>query len=73
MGNRNERPAPAVLLVEGKNLEMISGKTRTPIIKIGGLQTIKYRYVLKKPSPEDIQVSITSANTGKDILTVSFK
>lgn len=72
MGNRNMRPAPAVLLVEGKTLEMISGKTRTPITKIMGFQTIKYKYVLKKPSSEDIQVSITSANTGNDTLTISF-
>ncbi|MCK5692384.1 MAG: hypothetical protein KAI08_06030, partial [Bacteroidales bacterium] len=36
MGSRNRQPAPAVLTLEGEQVEFISGYKRTPISRVGG-------------------------------------
>ncbi|HWS01575.1 MAG TPA: M14 family metallopeptidase, partial [Prolixibacteraceae bacterium] len=38
MGNRNKQPAPAVIVLEGENLEILEGYQRTPLGEIGGNQ-----------------------------------
>lgn len=65
MGNRNERPAPAVLLIEDANIEILEGKQRTPILSIKGLSTYKVEYLIKTQS-KTVNIRLDSKSAGKD-------
>ncbi len=66
MGNRNKHVPPAVLSIKGKNIEMISGKQRTPIDFIGGNKTIMFKYMIKAPKGSSLQLELVSPNAGND-------
>ena len=66
MGERNKHVPPAILLIEGKGMEMISGKTRTPIDFIGGNKTKKFRFMVKAPKGTTLQLKLSSPNAGDD-------
>lgn len=66
MGERNKRVPPAVLTLEGKNIQILSGKKRTPISFIGGNKTVKYRYLIQAPKGSVLQLKLSSPNAGSD-------
>ena len=46
MGNKNERIEPAVLTINGKGLEFVSGYKRTPVKQLGGLANKELKFIL---------------------------
>ncbi len=72
MGQRNKRPAPAVLLLEGVGFEVISGNKRTPINTIKGNKTIKNRYIIRTKKGNSISVKLESKFAGKDSKKIKF-
>jgi len=72
MGSRNRQPAPAVLLVEGEEMEFISGYRRTPIRRVGGKSRIKTSLIIQKEKPGDIILKLESKTAGQDLLTIKI-
>ena len=66
MGDRNKRLPPAILIITGKNIDMLSGKTRTPINTVAGNKTVKYRYIIKAAKGTTLNLKLTSPNAGSD-------
>ncbi len=66
MGERNKHVPPAILFIEGKGVEMISGKARTPIDFIGGNKTKEFRFMVKAPKGTTLQLKLSSPNAGAD-------
>ncbi len=66
MGTRNGTPAPAILLIDGKELEFLNGKARTPIIKVDGLETIKLTYMIQAKKGTEISLKLESKFAGSD-------
>ena len=60
MGERNEQPAPAVVLLEGKNISILSGKKRTPINSIGGLKNKKLTWLIESEKEVNLNVKLSS-------------
>ena len=66
MGDRNKHVPPAVLLIEGKGVEMISGKARTPFDFLGGNKTKEFRFMLKASKGTNLQLKLSTPNAGAD-------
>ncbi len=47
MGSKNKQPAPAVVVLEGENLEILEGYQRSPLGDIGGNQVKKITWTIK--------------------------
>lgn len=47
MGSRNNRPAPAVITLKGKDLALIEGLKRTVVKEIGGGQTRLFKWIIR--------------------------
>lgn len=65
MGVKNQTPRPAVLTLEG-DIELLSGKIRTPISSIGGLEVKKYTWMLRSTGSNEIKINIESAHAWGD-------
>ena len=59
MGQRNEQPAPLVLILEGSDIEILEGQKRTPIDHIGSNQIHKQTFLLKAGKAGSLKVSLT--------------
>jgi hypothetical protein len=66
MGNRNKQPAPAVLILEGDNVNLLSGNKRTPVRSVKGMSRVKLKWVLQTDNAVDINLSLESKTTGRD-------
>ncbi len=73
MGERNKQPAPIILLIEGAGIEAISGKLRTPIQKIEGNSTLKYRYLLKTTKGGKVNITLSSPSIGQYKQQINLK
>jgi hypothetical protein len=72
MGERNQQPAPAIVLIDGSNIEFLSGKKRTPINKVGGKKTVKQSWLIKSDKPTDITLSLTSKNAWGEVKQIKL-
>ncbi len=70
MGSRNGQPAPAVLTMEGEQVEMISGYTRTPISRVGGLSKVRRTLIIHMDKPGKITLKLDSKTAGHDLETI---
>ncbi len=63
MGKRNKQPAPAIIILEGDKLNILSGKKRTPVSDLSGMQTKKLNWLIMvdKKSQLDIKLSVPNA------------
>lgn len=66
MGKRNRQPAPAVLTIDGEQLEFLSGYKRTPIRNVEGKSRVKLTWVLQLDKPEEIVLKLESKTAGRD-------
>lgn len=58
MGKRNKRPAPAILILEGDNLNVLSGKKRTSVSDIAGLQTKKLKWLVMADKSAQVNIKL---------------
>ena len=72
MGKRNMQPAPAVLSLEGEQIEFVSGYRRTPISSIGGNARIKTTLIIQKEKPGKITLKLDSVTAGHDQVTLNI-
>jgi len=72
MGKRNMQPAPAILSVEGEQIEFVSGYRRTPITSIEGHSRIKTTLIIQKEKPGKITLKLDSKTAGHDELTINI-
>ncbi len=66
MGKRNKIPVPAIVTIEGNNIELLSGKRRTPVNQIGGKKAHKLTWLVKSEKGSDIKLDIISKTAGTD-------
>jgi hypothetical protein len=72
MGARNRQPAPAVLTLEGEQVEMVSGYKRTPISRVGGLSKVKRTLIIHMEKPGKITLKLDSKTAGFDLETIKI-
>lgn len=60
MGQRNQNPAPIVLVLEENGFQLIEGLSRTPIHAIGASQTRKLTWMIKASKPAEITAKLES-------------
>jgi len=72
MGSRNRQPAPAVLTLEGEQMDFISGYKRTPITRVGGKSRIKTTLIIQMEKPGDIILKLESKTAGHDLQTINI-
>ncbi len=63
MGQRNSKPAPVVVLLEG-DFQVMEGLKRTPLGPIGGSQVKKLTWIIQTDKKQDIKARIESAVFG---------
>lgn len=66
MGKRNRQPAPAVFIIDGEQLEFLSGYKRTPIRNVEGKSRVKLTWILQVDKPEEIILKLESKTAGGD-------
>lgn len=72
MGTRNSRPAPAVLLIDGKDILLVDGLKRTAIHKIDGLKTVKLSYLIQAKKGTEVSIKLESKFAGRDEVKVTL-
>jgi len=72
MGSRNRQPAPAVLSLEGDQVEFISGYQRTPISRVAGNSRIKTSLIIQMEKPGKIIFKLESLTAGNDVQTINL-
>ena len=72
MGSRNRQPAPAVLTLEGEQVEFISGYRRTPISRVGGKSRVKTTLIIQMEKPGNITLKLESKTAGHDLQTIKI-
>lgn len=72
MGSRNRQPAPAVLSIEGEQMEFISGYKRTPIGRVAGKSRVKTSLLIQMKKPGNITLKLSSKTAGHDLKTIKI-
>ena len=72
MGSRNLQPAPAVLSLEGDQVEYLSGYQRTPIPRVSGKSRIKTTLIVHMEKPGKILLKLESKTAGNDQRTLNL-
>ena len=72
MGKKNEQPAPAILSLKSNELEIISGKKRTPVQSIAGLQNKKLTWLIKSDKKSDVTIELAATNAWGDSKNVKI-
>ncbi|HAG17314.1 MAG TPA: hypothetical protein DCG69_12450 [Bacteroidales bacterium] len=72
MGSRNGQPAPAVLLLDGKDVAFLDGKARTPIAKVDGLKSVKLSFLLQAKKGTELVLKLESKFAGSDQAKISL-
>jgi hypothetical protein len=58
MGQRNQQPAPIVLILEGKDVQILEGLSRTPIHHLAGNQVRKFSWLVQAEKKADITMRL---------------
>jgi len=66
MGEKNQQPRPGVLMLNADGLEVLDGRARTTVGTIGGHKTKKFRWLIRSPQTDVINVILESANAWND-------
>jgi hypothetical protein len=71
MGERNEHPAPVVILLEG-DINFLEGIQRTPLGSLGGNQVKKLTWMVKADNKPTISAKIESAVFGTSVKQIKI-
>lgn len=72
MGKKNRQPAPAVLTIEGDQLEFVSGYEQTPVRSVDGKSRVKLTWILQTEKAADIVLKLESKSAGNDQKTIKI-
>lgn len=71
MGNRNNQPAPAILVLDADPADFLSGYKRSPIKSVPGLKTVKQSFIIKVKG-KSIKASLESKSAGNDFKEIKL-
>jgi len=66
MGKRNKQPAPAIVVLDGENVTILSGKKRTPVSELNGLQSKKFTWLVMVDKESQLNIKLTASNAWGD-------
>ncbi len=72
IGARNRQPAPAVVILEGENIEFLEGYKRTPLGDIGGNQVKKLTWILKTGKSSVLKAGIESIHSDSEVKQIKI-
>ena len=72
MGERNSQPAPAIILLEAKEIELLEGYKRTSIKSVPGYGRVKKTWLIKADRKEDLTIKLESQAAGNDIKKIKI-
>ena len=72
MGSRNKQPAPVILILEGENLQFLSGYKRTPLGDIGGNQVRKITYTIKTDKKTVLKAHLESVTFSPEVRQINI-
>lgn len=72
MGEKNAQPAPAVIILEGTDFSLLSGKKRTSINKIAGDKNEKLSWLIQAEKPVDLTLNLRTKAAWNDQKTIKI-
>jgi hypothetical protein len=72
IGARNRQPAPAVVILEGENIEFLEGYKRTPLGDIAGNQVKKLTWILKTGKSSVLKAGIESIHSDSEVKQIKI-
>ncbi|MDZ7738756.1 MAG: M14 family metallopeptidase [Bacteroidales bacterium] len=66
MGKRNKIPAPAIITLEGEEVEFLSGKKRTPVHELDGKKAVKQTWLIRADRNTTLNIKLDSKTAGHD-------
>lgn len=72
IGARNRQPAPAVIILEGDNLEFLEGYQRTPLGDVGGNQVKKMSWIIRAGKSSVLKARIESIHSGSEVKQIKI-
>jgi hypothetical protein len=70
MGGRNERMAPAIVVLEGEGLVLVEGLKRSAVKEIGGGRSRPFTWILRGRSGQKIKISLAHPSGWDDVKTI---
>lgn len=72
IGARNRQPAPAVIILEGENFELLEGYRRTPAGDIGGNQVKKLSWIIRAGKNSRLKARIESIHSDSEVKQIKI-
>jgi hypothetical protein len=72
MGKRNKAPAPAILILEGEDIKILSGYRRTPVNAVGGMKSEKHTWLIVAPKRTSVTLKLESSQAGRDTKRINI-
>ncbi len=72
MGNRNRRPGPVVVVLEGSDFKVLNGKKRTPISSISGFGNKTVSWLIQSEKKQNITLKVTSPSAWSDAAQIQL-
>lgn len=72
MGRRNKVPPPAIIILEGNSIELLSGKTRTTVDAVAGMKSVKYTWLVRSTKKGTLTISLESKQAGNDTKKINI-
>ncbi|MEZ5071442.1 MAG: hypothetical protein R2751_10850 [Bacteroidales bacterium] len=72
MGKRNRQPAPAIILLEGKGIEFLEGRARTPVPSVEGHSTVKQSWLIRAGQKTELNIRLECPAAGNDQTTAKL-
>ena len=72
MGKRNKAPAPAILILEGEDIKILSVYKRTPVNAVGGMKSEKHTWLIVAPKKSSVTLKLESSQAGRDTKRINI-
>jgi len=72
MGSRNERIAPAVIILKGDNFTLLEGLHRTTIKEIGSNKTKMFSWIIRSAQPSKLNIELTTPMAWSDAKSIEM-
>lgn len=66
MGKKNKQPAPVVCALDGKEINILSGRKRMVITGVPGMKKVKIEWLVQAEKGADLTLKLTSKSAGND-------
>ena len=73
MGKKNKQPAPAILMIDGTGIRILSGKARTLISAVEGNKAVKITWLIQSEKPVTVSLSLSTKTAGSDVKQIKLE